>query len=257
MELRDKVIVITGASSGFGEQIARRAHSAGAYVVLAARSLEPLERLVAEFGADRALAVPTDVSDAAAVARLQAATIARFGRADVLVNNAGFGVLDRFAEASAADLREMIDVNLYGAVLCAQAFLPDMLRRRSGQIVFVASAAGLLGFINMAFYGATKHALVGVAKSLMLELAGSGVRCALICPGVAHTNFMKRAELEKYSRATRLVPWLTADQVADATVRAIRRRLHGQLIVPWQARPLVMLGNALPRLSYLIMRFVR
>jgi NADP-dependent 3-hydroxy acid dehydrogenase YdfG len=257
VNLQDKVVVITGASSGFGELIARHCAAAGARVVLAARSAGQLEQLATELGAERALAVPTDVTDAAAVTHLVEATLDRFGHADVLVNNAGFGVLDRFVDASPADLREMLDVNLYGAVLCTQAFLPHMLRRRSGQVVLMASAAGLLGFINMAFYGATKHALVGVARSLMLELDGKGVRCALICPGVAETNFMKRAERSKYSRATRLVPWLTAEQVAVATMRAIERDLHGRLIIPWQARPLVTLGNTFPRLAYLVMRLVR
>ncbi len=134
MDLRDKVIVITGASSGFGEQIARRCAQAGANVVLAARSAERLERLAAELGADRALAAPTDVTSDAGVTRLVATTLERFGRADVLVANAGFGVLDPITDARIEDLQEMIDVNLYGTVRCIKAFLPDMLRRRNGSV---------------------------------------------------------------------------------------------------------------------------
>ena len=257
MELRDRVIVITGASSGFGEAIARHCAKAGAIVVLAARSAAKLEQLADELGAGagRALAVPTDVSRAEDVARLAAVTLKRFGRADVLVNNAGFGVLDRFADARFADLREMIDVNLYGAVRCTQAFLPHMLRRRSGQIVIMASLAGLIASVNMSFYTASKFALVGLARTLMLELEGTGVRCALICPGVAATGFQNRADIRKYSRITRIVGVSTA-QVARAAVRVIARNTYGEVILPWQARPLVAIGSAFPGLARMVLRIV-
>jgi short-subunit dehydrogenase len=257
MDLRDKVIVITGASSGFGEAIARGCADAGATVVLAARSAEKLDQLAGELGAatGRALAVPTDVSSTADVERLAALTLERFGRADVLINNAGFGVLDRFADAQIADLQEMIDVNLYGATRCTQAFLPDMLRRRSGQIVIMASLAGLMASLNMAFYAATKFALVGVAQTLMLELAGSGVKCALICPGVAMTGFQSRADVRKYSRITSIVRVSTA-QVAQATVRAIARGTNGEVLIPWHVRPLLTFSSAFPSLARAVMRIV-
>src|SRR6188508_1818890 len=110
VDLRDKVIVITGASSGFGEQIARGCAQRGAQVVLAARSIEPLESLAQELRAHggRALALATDITSEADVARLAATTLARFGRADVLVANAGFGVFERVADAPIEDLQKMI-----------------------------------------------------------------------------------------------------------------------------------------------------
>lgn len=257
MDLADKVIVITGASSGFGERIARRCSAAGARVVLAARSPEPLERLADELGArmGRALAVPTDVASDTAVRQLAEMTLAQFGRADVLVANAGFGVFDPIAQARLADLQEMIDVNLYGSVRCIQAFLPDMQRRRSGQILVMASLAGLIATQNMGFYNTSKHAMVGMARTLMLELPGSGVRCALICPGIATTGFQRRADEAKYARITRWVT-CTSDQVADAAVRAIRRRTHGEVIVPWRARALTVLANPFPILTRLVIRLI-
>ena len=234
MDLRDKVIVITGASSGFCEQIARRCARRGARVVLAARTAERLDQLARELGGrdGRALAVAADVTSDQDVARLAAVTIEHYGRADVLVANAGFGLLDRIADASLEDLREMIDVNVIGAARCVKALLPDMLRRRSGQVVLMASLAGLISTENMGFYSASKHALVGLARTLMLELHGSGVRCALICPGVAPTGFQHRADVAKYTRLARLFG-CTSEQVADATVQAMRRRTHGEVIVPW------------------------
>lgn len=258
MDLQGKVIVITGASSGFGEAIARRCARAGATVVLAARSAEKLDQLAGQLGGvpGRALAVPTDVSRADEIERLAAITLDRFGRADVLLNNAGFGVLDRFVDARIEDLQEMVEVNLYGTVRCTQAFLPDMLRRRSGQVVIMSSLSGLMASLNMAFYTATKFALVGVARTLMLELAGTGVSCALICPGVAQTAFQKRADVRKYSRATGLVR-VGVDQVARATVRAIAEGLNGEVILPPRARPLLAVGGAFPGLARAVMRRLR
>jgi short-subunit dehydrogenase len=257
VNLHDKVIVITGASSGFGEQIARRCAQQGARLVLAARTPGPLEQLAGELGArtGRALAVPTDVADDSAVQRLAQATYAHFGRADVLVANAGFGLLDPLAQARLADLQEMIDVNVYGTVRCIQAFLPAMLRSRSGQIVVMASLAGLIATQGMGFYNTSKHALVGMARTLLLELYGTGVRCALVCPGVANTGFQRRADAAMYARSTRLVT-CTSTQVADATVRAIQRRTHGEVIVPRRARVLTTLSLPVPGLSRLVLRLL-
>ncbi|HWQ14648.1 MAG TPA: SDR family NAD(P)-dependent oxidoreductase [Roseiflexaceae bacterium] len=256
MDLRDKVVVITGASSGFGELIARRCAAAGARVVLAARSAGPLERLAESFGAERALAVPTDVADQAAVTRLAEATLDRFGRADVLVNNAGFGVLDRIEEADVADLQRMLDVNVVGAVRCTQAFLPHMRAHRRGQIVMMASIAGVISTMNLGFYSATKHALVSLARTLMLELAGTGVRCALICPGIAATGFQQHSGFGKYARIARWAD-TTPEHVADATVRAIVRRTHGEVYVPWYGRLLAVAAFPLPGATRLVMRLVR
>jgi short-subunit dehydrogenase len=258
VDLHDQVIVITGASSGFGEAIARRCSAAGARVVLAARSAEQLTRLARALGAanGRALAIPADVTSEADMRRLAATTLERFGRADVLVNNAGFGVLDRLSDARLSDLREMMEVNLYGAASCTQAFLPHMLARRRGQIVIMASLAGLMATINMGFYNSSKFALVGLARTLMLELYGTGVRCALICPGPAATGFQTRADSRKYARILGLVR-CSVDQVADATVRAIAHRTHGEVLIPRRAIPLIAAGAAFPGLARLVLRIAR
>jgi uncharacterized protein len=257
VNLRDKVIVITGASSGFGEAIAHRCVEAGARVVLAARSADKLEQLAIALGEGRALAAPTDVTSDADVTRLVATTLERFGRADALVNSAGFGVLDRIVDARLADLQEMIEVNLYGVARCTQAFLPHMLARRNGQIVIMSSLAGLIATINMSFYNASKFALIGLGRTLMLELYGTGVRCALICPNVALTGFQQRADIRKYSRASRITGWITSEQVARATVRAIIRRTHGEVLLPRRAIPLVAVGAAFPGLARLLLRLIR
>ena len=149
----------------------------------------------------------------------------------------------------------MVEVNLYGTVRCIKMLLPDMLRRRNGQIVVMASIAGLMATHNIGFYSATKFALVAVTRALMIELHCTGVRCALICPGVAPTGFQQRADASKYARITRLVA-CTSDQVAEATIRVIQRRTHGELVIPWQGRALSILSNPFPGLTRLVIRLV-
>lgn len=255
MSIEGRVVVITGASSGFGAATARQCRRAGGRVVLAARSADRLDRLAAELGADRALAVPTDVSNEAQVGRLLQATIDRWEHADVLVCNAGFGVLDPVHSAPLADLQEMIDVNVYGTVRCIQAFLPHMIARRSGQLVIVASQAGFIATEQMAFYSASKAALVAIGRALMLELCGTGVRCTMIYPGIAPTGFQARADARKYARITRLTR-CTTEQVANAIVRAIARRSDGEVFVPGYARPLIALAGAFPALTRRVLRLV-
>ena len=248
MPLRGQVVVITGASSGFGELIAARCVAQGARVVLAARTQAKLDTLAASFGPDRALAVQTDVALPADAARLFQATLDRFGRADVLVNNAGFGILDPLSSAAPADLQQMLDVNLFGALYCTQAFLPSMRARRSGQIVMMASVAGLLASPNMGLYSTTKHALIGLSRTLAVELTGSGVRLALICPGVAQTGFQQRADRSKFARSTRFTS-VTPEAVADATVSAISRQLDGELVIPRRVLPLIWARALFPNLG--------
>jgi short-subunit dehydrogenase len=256
VELRDRVVVITGASSGFGELIARRAALQGARLALVARSAEKLERLASELGGpSRALVVPTDVTSDGAVATMGQRILEHYGRVDVLLNNAGFGVLDQLVDAKLADLQGMVDVNLYGVLRCTNAFLPHMLARRAGQIVNMASMAGMMANPNMGFYTTTKHALVGLSRSLMIELMGTGVHCALICPGVAQTGFQARAGREKFSRISRLSS-CTPEQVANATLRAMRRRTHGEVYVPWYNRLFALVGYPIPGLTRFVIRSV-
>lgn len=257
MNVRDKVIVITGASSGFGELIARMCAQAGARLVLVARSTDKLEQLARTLGGpERVLAIPTDITDQAAVAQLAARVIAHFGRVDVLVNNAGHGIFDPVEQLPHADVAGMLDVNVLGALCCTQAFLPYMRKQRAGQIVVMASIAGLLPFRNMGGYAASKFALLGLFQTLQLELAGTGVRCAIICPGPSRTSFMQNIEVEKFPRITRILPWLKPEQVAAEVMRVINRRVNGRVIIPRMTIPLVLFGQAWPGLARLIMRLV-
>src|SRR5207253_8398817 len=119
------------------------------------------------------------------------------GNVDVLVNNAGFAVFDAIESAKPDDLQAMMQTNYFGAVWCTQAVLPQMLARRAGTIVNVASIAGIMGYARMGGYCATKFALIGFSESLRDEVLGRGVRVALVCPGTTETEFFVIAERGK------------------------------------------------------------
>lgn len=254
--LQNKVAVITGASSGFGRVIAQKCVQSGASVVLAARSEESLEQVAMTLQSSRVLSIPTDVTQDSDIAHLVRTTLERFGSVDVLVNSAGFGIIDPVKCAALSDFQEMLDVNVYGVVRCTQAFLPHMLAQRSGHVVMMASLAGLIATNNMGFYSASKFALVGMSRALMLELYGTGVLCTLICPGIALTGFQQRAPIERYARSTRLVPWTTAERVATVTLRAIERGIQGEIVIPRIGRVFAVACTLFPGLARRVMSVI-
>ncbi len=189
-DLTGLVVAITGASAGIGRETARLLAEAGADVVLAARRVERLTALVEEIGPDHALAVPTDVRDPEANRALVAAAVERFGRLDVLVANAGIGMYGGIEDASDDDLERMLDVNLAGTVWSVRAAVPQMRKQGGGgDIVIVASVAGLRGDGNEAVYAATKHGQVGLAGALDRELRREGIRVTALCPAGVSTEF--------------------------------------------------------------------
>jgi NADP-dependent 3-hydroxy acid dehydrogenase YdfG len=211
--LQDTVVVITGASSGVGAATAKLLASQGANVVLGARRKDRLEKLCAEIGTDRALAVPMDVSSAADNRRLVEAAVERFGKLDSLVANAGIGGYGGILDYSDDELAEMIDVNFAGTVWSIRAAVPFM-QERGGDIVVVASVAGLRGGANEAVYAATKFAQVGLAGAVDRELRDKGIRVTTICPAATATEFaMGRGRTPDMPQ---LADWMTGDDVASA-----------------------------------------
>ncbi|MYN20187.1 SDR family oxidoreductase [Rugamonas sp. FT107W] len=192
-----KVIIITGSSDGIGAEMARqlaRSHGGGVALVLAARNVAALEQVAADCAAAGAqtLAVPTDVSVQAQCTALVAACVARFGRVDALVNNAGRSAHALFEEVvDLAWYEELMKINLWGSVWCTHAALP-YLKQSRGSIVAVSSLAGLVGVPGRTAYGATKFAMSGFFEALRVELKAAGVSVTIAYPGVVATQIRYR-----------------------------------------------------------------
>jgi 3-oxoacyl-[acyl-carrier protein] reductase len=181
--------VITGGSSGIGLAIARAVAAEGMAVAIAARESKRLKQTAAELEQAGAavLAVPADVAKAGDVTRLVDLTMARFGRIDLLVNNAGTYREGNIDELTEAEWDEVQGVNLKGAFLCTKAVLPIMKRQRSGYVVNIASVAGKTGFGGSSAYCASKFGMVGLTESLLEEGVGHNIRATVICPGYVDT----------------------------------------------------------------------
>ncbi len=181
--------VVTGAGRGIGRAVAEALASRGHHVVLAARTTHEIESVATAIGASggRATAVPADVSDADSVLALARAAEDAAGPIEVLVNNAGIGSSAPLARIELDEWNRVMAVNATGAFLCIRAFAPSMAARGYGRIVNVASVAALTGAPYTATYAASKHAVMGVTRSVAAELAPRGVTVNAVCPGYVDT----------------------------------------------------------------------
>ena len=189
-DLSGQHAVITGGGTGIGAAIARTLSAAGAMVTVMGRTLEPLQAVAA--GLNKCAAIPVDVTDEASV---QAAMDAARARAPVtiLVNTAGAAETAPLAQTSTALWNRMIALNLTGTFLCSRALLPDISVARQGRIISIASTSGLKGYAYTGAYSAAKHGVIGLTRTLALELAKTGATANAICPGFADTDLVQRS----------------------------------------------------------------
>lgn len=209
---------ITGASSGFGLAFAREALQRGANVVAAARSPAALADLVAS-APDRVLAVALDVTASGAADKAVAAALARFGRVDVLVNNAGYGSVGAVEETPEAELRAQMETNFFGAVAVTKATLPHLRERRAGAIVMISSLGGQLSYAGFGAYSASKFALEGLSEALAQEMASFGIKVLIVEPGAFRTRFA--------GDALRHMPTIEAYADVVGGVRAFAKGMDG------------------------------
>jgi len=189
---------ITGASRGFGALIAERALQAGDNVVAAARNPE---QVIALFGEHpKLLAVRLDVTQEAEAHRAAAEAIERFGRIDVLVNNAGYGLLGAVEEATAEEVEGLFATNVFGLLAVTRAVLPHMRSQRSGHVINISSIGGYEAYAGWGVYGATKFAVEGLSEALSQELQPLGIDVTVVEPGFFRTDFLDSSSLKKSTR---------------------------------------------------------
>ncbi len=213
-----KTVIVTGAGSGIGESAARRFSAEGANLILVGRRQAVLEQVATDLDPARTLVYPCDVSNEADVEAMTMAVVDRFEGVDVLVANAGIGVLKAFSETSFEDWRAVLSVDLDGVFFCAKAALPHLKRSR-GSIVNVASVSGIRGDWAMSAYNAAKGGVVNLTRSLALELGEYGIRVNAIAPSLTITEMTagvvsQDALVAKFKERFALGRYAVADDIA-------------------------------------------
>jgi uncharacterized protein len=235
INVSEKVVVITGASMGIGEAMAKLFADEGAKVVLLSRDAGRAEAARERIGrAENTLALSCDVRNREEIDRVVSLTLHHFQRIDIWINNAGHGLMDTVANVDMNALHETFDTNFFGTVACMQAALAVMKRQGSGAIINISSVAGHIPLPFHAVYSATKFAMNAFGKAANVELKGSGIHVTTVCPGYVKTDFSANAI--KGSEAMTVRPSAVRGISAQRVARAV---LHGYLgqkrevVVPW------------------------
>jgi short-subunit dehydrogenase len=248
-ELKDRVAVITGASSGIGRAAALALAREGTRVVLGARRVDRLREAVEAIrrAGGEARALETDVTRPDDVRRLVGEAMAAFGRLDILVNNAGLGYIGHLEAMPVEQVRHLFEVNVMGTIHGLQAAVPIMRSQRSGHIINISSIVGKRGTPGSGIYSATKFAQVALSESLRVELRGTGIDVSVICPVTTTTEFFTVATAHSSMAHDPAGPIYSAEQVADIIVGCARRP-RVEIIVYPPARLLIVLNAIWPSL---------
>jgi len=250
VQLSGKVVVITGASMGIGEALAKIFADGGASVVMLSRDAERAEAARTRIGQiERTLALACDVRNREEIDRVVGLTLHHFHRIDVWINNAGHGILDSIANVNMAACRETFETNFFGALEAMQAVIPVMKQQGSGAIVNISSVAGHIPLPFHAVYSATKFALNAIGKAARIELKSSGINVLTVCPGYVRTAFGANAlkgEEQKQVRPAQ-VRGVTAERVAKAVLRGYLKHKR-EVVVPWTMHPVIKLYQLFPGL---------
>jgi short-subunit dehydrogenase len=237
----EKVAIVTGASSGIGLATTRKLAARGVRVALVARTESRLNEIAAELGTASASAFPLDVTDRAALQSLPERVVEKFGRLDIVVNNAGVNHRGSVAERTGEELASIIETNLVAPILLSRAALPHL--KKNGCIVNVASLAGKIPLPHEATYSSSKWGLRAFSRALDFELAERGIRVCAVNPGPVDTGFF--GDARDVPDIVFSQPMSTADQIADAVLRAIDGEAN-EIDVPLASGKLCTLGYLFP-----------
>jgi len=256
-ELQNKVVWITGASSGIGEALVKLLSKKGAKVVLSSRREDELIRVknAALLGEAESMIIPFDLSDSSPVNNLAKKVIAKFGHIDILINNGGISQRSKASDTAIEIDRKIMEVNFFGAVALTKAVLPYMISQKSGHIIAISSLMGKVGFFNRTGYAASKHALHGFFDSLRMEVIDQNIKVLLVCPGYVKTNISKNA-LNSKGEAHAIMDTnqengLSAEKCAAAIVKGIENN-RKEIILGGKEVVAVLIKRFFPGLFYII-----
>ncbi len=255
---KDKVVVITGASSGIGRATAIAFAKEAAKTVLVSRSEEKLKRVgdeIRDFNSNL-LMIPTDVSKQAEVSNMIEKVIGEYGRVDILFNNAGSSFVGRIEEGDFVEnIKKMMEVDFFGTVYCTKEVLPIMEKQGSGHIINMSSVVGRKAFPHFGGYSSTMHAITGFTDSLRQELYGSGIYVSIIHPALTQTPMLYHVDPADMPPPFRRMTPITPESVAEAVLRAVDKK-HLRVILPAQPKRLLLADAISPRLGDLIVRLM-
>jgi len=253
MILEDKVVIVTGASSGFGKDASLKFASEGSKVVLAARRLEKLEALAGEIRENGGIAFPVqaDLTLQSDIEKLVETVLNEFGQVDILFNNAGFGRLDWFEKLDESkDIDAMLDVNLRGLIQLTRKVLPSMLEKRSGVIINMSSIAGMVAAPLYSIYSATKYGVRGFTEALRREVRPFGIQVCGIYPGGAATEFSRHSGNSEFKRKVKTPKFIrmTSEYVAQKAVN-LARHPRRSVVIPYWMYPVIWVNWHFPWLT--------
>jgi short-subunit dehydrogenase len=248
MDLAGKIVVVTGASMGIGEAIAKIFADQGTGIVLLSRDAGRAEAARQRIGhSERTLALACDVRNREEIDRVLGLTMHHFQRIDVWVNNAGHGLLDGVASVDMAAVRETFETNLFGAIEAMQGVIPVMKQQGSGTIINISSVAGHIPIPFHGVYSGTKFALNAVGKAARIELKSAGINVLTVCPGYVRTAFGENAIKGRDSKQIRpgRVRGISAERVANAVLQGYLKGKR-EVVVPWTMHVPVKLYQLFP-----------
>lgn len=248
----NKVVIVTGASSGVGQSCVEEMGALGAKIVLAARRVEMMESICETLPQSSTLIVKTDVAEKDQVDRMVAQAVERFGRIDVLVNNAAVGMGGNVITCPLDKYEELMQINVFGALYCMRAVYPYMKKQGSGAIVNVSSIAGFKGFYTCGLYASSKHALNGMSESLAETALKDNIHVALVCPGKIETEFDQKLLYFEGKRSTEN-SGIEAVEVCRAIMKAVEKKKR-IIVLGKKCMPLYLLNRLSPGLTNFLIR---
>lgn len=254
----NKVVIITGASSGIGRATALAFAREGAITILASRSLGNLQKVagkIRNFNPNVSV-VATDVSLQNSVRNMVEKVMSEYGRVDILFNNAGRAFVgpvnhEKFVE----DTKKMIEVDFFGTVYCTKEVLPIMKKQGSGHIINMSSVVGRKAFPHFGGYSASMHAISGFTDSLRQELHGSGIDVSIIHPALTQTPLLEHVNPEEMPPPFKRFTPISAESVAEAVLKGVDKK-QARIIIPFQPKMLLLADAISPRLGDLIVRLM-